>query len=132
MRRREHSGTSDPQYRGTVLVQVHRERWCVRRLVSIPHAHTPPPGYVSTLRYRCPMHRAQQPATTAAADPPLDPPGTREVSHGLAVAPKCGFFVVTPKANSCRLVLPRMIAPASLSLETSAASNCSDSCRKEV
>jgi len=34
------------------------------------------------------------PAATAAPDPPLEPPGTREISHGLRV---CG--VVLPQEN---------------------------------
>ncbi len=36
------------------------------------------------------------PMLTATAPPPVDPPGTRSVSQGLRVGPKCGFAVVAP------------------------------------
>src|SRR5260370_35705482 len=48
------------------------------------------------------------PATSAAPLPPLDPPGIRSVAHGFLVGPKCGLAFVTPKAHSCRLVLPTL------------------------
>src|SRR5206468_8876302 len=53
------------------------------------------------------------PAAVAAALPPLDPPGTRDVSRGLRVGPKAEFSVDEPIANSSRLVLPITMAPAS-------------------
>ena len=34
-----------------------------------------------------------RPALTAAAEPPLDPPGVRLVSHGLRVTPSAGLAV---------------------------------------
>src|SRR5439155_24916079 len=52
-------------------------------------------------------------AAPAAAEPPLDPPGTREKSHGLRVNFIAEFSVDEPIANSSKLVLPNGIAPAS-------------------
>ena len=69
-----------------------------------------------------PSAPTQSLAATAAPEPPLEPPGTCAVFHGLRVAPKCGFWVVTPKACSCRFVLPMMIAPAALRRATTVAS----------
>src|SRR5215510_1518079 len=60
---------------------------------------------------------------TAVPDPPLDPPAIRSLSHGFRVVPKWGLTVVTPNANSWRLVLPTITAPASRSLVTTAASS---------
>src|SRR5262245_19763057 len=54
-------------------------------------------------------------AATAAADPPLEPPGTRPRSHGLAVGPVDECSVEEPMANSSMLVLPGTTAPASSS-----------------
>ena len=54
-------------------------------------------------------------AATAAAEPPLLPPGTRSSAHGLAVGPKAECSVDEPIANSSMLVLPRITAPASRS-----------------
>ena len=50
------------------------------------------------------------PAATAAAEPPLEPPGTRSRSHGLRVVWKADDSVVEPMANSSRFVLPTTIA----------------------
>ena len=62
------------------------------------------------------------PAATAAADPPLEPPGTRLGSHGLQVGPKPEFSVEDPMANSSMLVLPRTTTPARRSRVTTVAS----------
>src|SRR3954471_12028230 len=62
------------------------------------------------------------PAASAAADPPLEPPGTRVVSHGLRLGPKALFSVELPMANSSRLDLAIRIAPASSSLRVTVAS----------
>src|SRR6478672_297035 len=62
------------------------------------------------------------PAATAAALPPLDPPGTRVGSWGLRVGPKAEFSVDEPMANSSRLVLPTNTAPASRRRVTAVAS----------
>jgi hypothetical protein len=44
-----------------------------------------------------PVAAAVRPATTAAAEPPLEPPGMRAVSHGLRVVPYAfGLLVVKP------------------------------------
>src|SRR3972149_9755274 len=62
------------------------------------------------------------PPPTAAADPPLDPPGTRDGSHGFRVGPNAECSVDEPIANSSRLVFPMMMAPASRSRVTTVAS----------
>jgi hypothetical protein len=51
-------------------------------------------------------------AATAAAEPPLEPPGTRVRSWGLCVGKKPEFSVDEPMAYSSQLVLPRTQAPA--------------------
>ena len=53
-------------------------------------------------------------AATAAAEPPLDPPGMRSSAHGLCVAPNAEFSVDEPIANSSQLVLPMTTAPGGL------------------
>ena len=67
------------------------------------------------------------PAATAAPLPPLEPPQIRSVSHGLRAGPKAALVVEAPKANSCVLSLPTMIAPARRSRATTMAS-----CRRDV
>ena len=62
-----------------------------------------------------PMAPSAMPATSAAADPPLDPPADRVVSSGLRTAPNAESSLVVPSANSCRLVLPTSTAPAAFS-----------------
>src|SRR5690606_32217108 len=61
-------------------------------------------------------------AATAAAEPPEDPPGTRVMSHGLKLGPQAEFSVDEPMANSSRLVLPTITAPASRRRVTTVAS----------
>ena len=51
-------------------------------------------------------------AATAAADPPLVPPGMRSSAHGLRTGPNAEFSFDDPIANSSQLVLPMTIAPA--------------------
>src|SRR5207249_6230715 len=45
-------------------------------------------------------------AATAAADPPLDPPGIDPRFQGLRLGPKAEFSVEEPIANSSKLVFP--------------------------
>src|SRR6266704_3402348 len=54
------------------------------------------------------------PAATAAAEPPDDPPGTREVSQGFFTGPNAEFSFDDPIANSSQLVLPITTAPAAI------------------
>src|SRR5947207_13995267 len=61
------------------------------------------------------------PAATAAALPPLDPPGTRLGSCGLRVGPNAEFSVDDPMANSSRFVLPIGIPPAATTRSTTVA-----------
>src|SRR5262245_64337676 len=53
-----------------------------------------------------------RPAATAAADPPLDPPGVRSVFHGLRVTPHAFVLVKLRVPNSGAAVLPTGMAPA--------------------
>src|SRR3954464_4282251 len=69
-----------------------------------------------------PSASGANPAATAAADPPLEPPGTRDTSRGLRGGPKAEFSVDDPIANSSRFVLPTITAPASCSRVTTVAS----------
>ena len=69
-----------------------------------------------------PSPRGVNPAATAAAEPPLLPPGTLLVSRGLRVAPKAEFSVELPMANSSMFVLPRPMPPARRSASTTVAS----------
>ena len=69
-----------------------------------------------------PSARGVKHAATAAADPPLLPPGTLPVWRGLRVGPKAEFSVELPMANSSMFVLPRPIPPARRSTSTTVAS----------
>src|SRR3954451_15820904 len=69
-----------------------------------------------------PSASGAKPAATAAADPPDEPPGTRVRSWGLRVGPNAEFSVELPMANSSRLVLPTMTAPAARNRSTTVAS----------
>src|SRR5438046_1638748 len=57
-------------------------------------------------------------AATAAAEPPLEPPGTRDLSWGLRTGPYAEFSLEDPIANSSQFSLPRTIAPAASSFAT--------------
>src|SRR5918996_4353350 len=52
------------------------------------------------------------PAATSAAEPPEEPPGTREGSTGCITRPNAECSVDEPIANSSMLVLAAIIAPA--------------------
>src|SRR3989304_8733211 len=69
-----------------------------------------------------PRDAAQRPAATAAALPPLLPPGTLLVSHGFKVGKNAEVSVEEPMANSSMLSLPSITAPASFSFLTTVAS----------
>src|SRR5271169_281991 len=69
-----------------------------------------------------PSASGAKPAATAAADPPLDPPGTRLASWGLCVGPEHEFSVELPMANSSMFVLPSTTAPAPRRRSTTVAS----------
>ncbi len=58
------------------------------------------------------------PAATAAAEPPLLPPGEWSVLHGLWVAPQAVGSVVGRLPNSGLLVRPAMTSPAARKRET--------------
>ena len=50
------------------------------------------------------------PCATAAAEPPLEPPGTRSGATGLRTGPNAEFSVEEPIANSSQFVLPMITA----------------------
>ncbi len=57
-----------------------------------------------------------------AASPPLLPPGVRFVSYGFFVVPYAGLSVSKCRHKAGVFVLPRTMAPASLSRRTAVAS----------
>lgn len=59
-----------------------------------------------------PWPMGTMPAATAAAEPPLEPPAERSVSHGLRVGPYARGSVVIEPASSGVFVRPTMIKPA--------------------
>src|SRR5438445_13902078 len=59
-----------------------------------------------------PSASGARPAATAAAPPPVEPPGVRVRSHGFRDSPNSGLSVEPRQANSGRLVRPTKIAPA--------------------
>src|SRR6185295_9710995 len=61
-------------------------------------------------------------AATAAADPPLDPPGTQCTFQGLRLGPTAEFSVEEPIANSSRFVFPSSTYPCARSLAITVAS----------
>jgi hypothetical protein len=69
-----------------------------------------------------PSAAGTNPAATATAEPPLDPPGVRVGSHGFRETWIDEFSVEDPIANSSQFVLPTMIAPAARSRATTVAS----------
>src|SRR5258705_8100837 len=60
-----------------------------------------------------PVASATTPAATNAAEPPLEPPGVRDVSQGLRVMPVSGPWVMPFHPNSGVAVLQKNTAPAS-------------------
>ena len=68
-----------------------------------------------------PVAAMHSPAATAAAEPPEDPPGIRNLSglvlslYGLRTAPYQLVRFAVPIANSSMLVLPSMTEPSSSS-----------------
>ena len=65
-----------------------------------------------------PMEKEQRSAATAAAEPPLDPPGTQAKFQGFLVVLIALFSVEEPMANSSMLTFPRNTASAPASRRT--------------
>src|SRR5258708_35190065 len=63
-----------------------------------------------------PCATATMPEATAAAEPPLEPPGVRLTSQGLRVGPNASGSVTGPLASSGRFVFPMKMNPAARSL----------------
>ena len=59
-----------------------------------------------------PSVAGQIPAATAAAEPPLEPPGTYSGFHGFLTGPNAEFSFDEPIANSSMLSLPTETVPA--------------------
>ena len=85
---------------------------------TIPHSDA---GWRIEPPVSVPIAHGARPAATAAAEPPLEPPGTRDSSHGFRTGPKPEFSVDEPIANSSMLVLPSTGAPACTSRSTAVA-----------
>ena len=68
-----------------------------------------------------PRPQSASPAATAAAEPPLEPPGTVARSHGFRVVWKQEFSVDDPIANSSRFVLPSITTCPSHTCRTAVA-----------
>ena len=69
-----------------------------------------------------PSASGAQPAATAAAAPPLDPPGVSAGFQGLPVVPNRGLEVKPSSVNSGTLVLPSTMAPAARTRATTSSS----------
>ena len=69
-----------------------------------------------------------RPAETAAAAPPLDPPGVSSVSHGFRVAPFRSDSVNATVPNSGVFVFPTTTNPASRIRRTTAVSKSGTYC----
>ena len=69
-----------------------------------------------------PSASGARPAASAAPEPPLEPPATRDGSRGLRTVPSASLIELKPHANSCVAVLPSTIAPASRTRRTASAS----------
>src|SRR5215469_7222687 len=76
------------------------------RLQNAPGSRIDPPVSL-------PSATAASNAATAAAEPPLEPPGTRVRSYGLRVTPSAEFSHELPIANSSQFALPIGTQPAS-------------------
>jgi hypothetical protein len=75
-----------------------------------------------------PSARGPSPAATAAAAPPLEPPGERDSDQGLAVGGATWLSVKGLQPNSGVFVLPRTMAPAARRRSTSSASSAGTWC----
>src|SRR5688572_10838852 len=62
-----------------------------------------------------PTSNADRPAATAAAPPPVEPPGVRSRFHGLFVRPKIGLSARPSAESGGTLVFPISTAPAARS-----------------
>ena len=96
-----------------------------KRPVKLAGMRTDPPPSV-------PMDNVQRPAASAAAAPPLEPPGVRSVFHGLRQGSPSLFSVVPDWPNSGVLVLPKIIAPDCLTRSTTMESMSGTRCLKIV
>jgi hypothetical protein len=75
-----------------------------------------------------PTSRKPSPAASAAAPPPVDPPGVRVRSQGLFDWPATALYACQSAAHSGVFVLPTITAPAALSRATTTASSSGTCC----
>ena len=68
-----------------------------------------------------------RPAATAAAEPPLEPPGERSRSQGLRVTPHVGDSVTGSAHSGGTFVRPRTMAPAARTRRTTSQSSAAGS-----
>src|SRR6059058_3659127 len=100
---------------------------CTPAIGIRPHCGLSPtvPQYADGSRIEQPVSvpspRSARPAASAAALPALEPPVVRPGRVGLRTVPYHGFWPITPHANSSRLALPTITAPASTSRCTAGA-----------
>src|SRR5271154_3788774 len=80
------------------------------------------PGWRMEPPVSVPSEATASPAATTAAEPPLEPPGTRSRAKGFRTGPYAEFSFELPMANSSQFVLPRITAPAVSSRATAVAS----------
>ncbi|MNG35404.1 hypothetical protein D3C84_1221270 [compost metagenome] len=84
------------------------------------------PQYAAGWRIEPPVSEPREkytwPAATDAAEPPLEPPGTYSVFHGLRVAWKLEFSLDPPIANSSIFNLPIVTVCAAFSFFVTVAS----------
>ena len=76
-----------------------------------------------------PIATVVMPAATAAALPPLDPPGVMPSRQGFCVAGKSVLTVPTEAASSGRFVLPRIATPAARARATGTVSSTASRAR---
>ena len=69
-----------------------------------------------------PSETTAVPCATTAAEPPLDPPGTRSNATGFRTGPNAEFSFDDPIANSSQLALPMITPPAASSRSIAVAS----------
>ena len=93
-------------------------------------AHQPTPGGRDAAEPAPsePIAPGTMPAATAAAAPPLEPPGVWSGSHGLRAAPKVGFSLKGQRPTSGVIVLPTITAPAARRRRTTSLSASATQC----
>jgi hypothetical protein len=111
---RAHAG----RRRQVAALRHHPERRPQPVHAAVPGRHADRPAEVAA------EVQPGEPAATAAAGPPDEPPGERVRSHGLLVRPNTGLSVCASAAHAGVFVFPSTTAPAARSRATAVASRC--------